>query len=72
MGRDYPHGYDYFRTRCHAAFLRNRDLPPEAAEEWLAKGDYIVKELEALYMLKKYRPLKRRYYDTSASKDEEK
>ena len=32
------------------------------AEQWLAKGDYIVKELEALYMLKKYRTLKRRYY----------
>ena len=32
------------------------------AEEWIAKGDYIVKELEALYMLKKYRTLKRRYY----------
>ena len=32
------------------------------AEEWIAKGDYIVRELEALYMLKKYRTLKRRYY----------
>ena len=28
----------------------------------MAKGDYIIKELEALYMLKKYRTLKRRYY----------
>ena len=26
-------------------------------------GEYIVKELEALYMLKKYRTLKRRYYE---------
>jgi len=26
-------------------------------------GDYIVKELEALYMLRKYRTLKRRYYE---------
>ena len=25
-------------------------------------GDYIVKELEALYLLKKYRTLKRRYH----------
>ena len=31
-------------------------------EEWIAKGEYIIKELEALYMLKKYRTLKRRYY----------
>jgi len=62
LGREYPQGYTYFRDRCHGAFLRNKDLPPKQAEEWLAKGDYIVKELEALYMLKKYRTLKRRYY----------
>ena len=29
------------------------------------QGEYIVKELEALYMLKKYRTLKRRYYPDS-------
>jgi len=62
LGKDYPQGYDYFRTRCHGAFMKNRDLPPEQVDEWLVKGDYIVKELEALYMLKKYRTLKRRYY----------
>jgi len=61
MGRDYPQGYDYFRTRCHGAFMRNKDLGTEEVDQWLAKGDYIVKELEALYMLKKYRTLKRRY-----------
>ena len=58
-------GYDYFRTRCHASFMKNRNLGPEEAEQWLAKGDYIIKELEALYMLKKYRALKRRYYPES-------
>lgn len=26
-------------------------------------GEYVVKEIEALYALKKYRALKRRYYD---------
>ena len=55
-------GYDYFRTRCHATFLRNKDLGPAEVETWIEKGNYIVKELEALYMLKKYRTLKRRYY----------
>jgi len=62
LGRDYPQGYDFFRGKCHGAFLKNKEIPPEQVEEWLAKGDYIVKELEALYMLKKYRTLKRRYY----------
>ena len=26
LGRDYPQGYDFFRSKCHAAFLRNKDL----------------------------------------------
>merc|ERR1712025_599079 len=67
LGRDYPQGYDFFRSKCHATFLRNKDLEEDQVEEWLAKGDYIIKELEALYMLKKYRTLKRRYYDEKAS-----
>ena len=26
LGRDYPQGYDYFRGKCHNAFMRNKDL----------------------------------------------
>ena len=26
LGRDYPQGYDYFRGKCHSAFMRNKDL----------------------------------------------
>jgi len=63
LGREYPQGYDYFRSKCHNAFTKNKNIKgEEQVEEWLAKGDYIIKELEALYMLKKYRTLKRRYY----------
>jgi len=62
LGREYPQGYVYFRDRCHSAFMKNSQLPPDQVEPWLEKGDYIVRELEALYMLKKYRTLKRRYY----------
>ena len=51
--------------RIHGAFLKNRDeKDPQKLQEHVAKGEYIVKELEALYMLRKYRTLKRRYYDT--------
>ena len=50
--------------RIHDAFMRNKDLTdPEQIQQCLEKGDYIVKELEALYMLRKYRTLKSRYYD---------
>lgn len=44
--------------------MKNKDVTDTAEIEMLiARGNYIVKELEALYMLKKYRTLKRRYYD---------
>ena len=63
LGRDYPKGYDYFREKLKSAFLKNKDVTHEKEIEMLlARGDYIVKELQALYMLRKYRTLKKRYY----------
>ncbi|XP_076334188.1 electron transfer flavoprotein regulatory factor 1-like [Tachypleus tridentatus] len=63
LGRDYPKGYDYFRARLKAAFMKNKEVTePAQLEVLLARGQYIIKELEALYMLKKYRTLKKRYY----------
>ena len=65
MGRDYPKEPEVFKIKCHAAFKKNKDIEdPEKIEQLLGHGNYIVKELEALYMLKKYRTLKRRYYDS--------
>lgn len=64
LGKEYPQGADYFRTRLHAAFMKNKDVTDEAdIKALIAKGEYVVKELEALYMLRKYRTLKKRYYD---------
>lgn len=31
-------------------------------------GEFVVKELEALYSLRKYRAMKRRYYDDDEKK----
>lgn len=57
-----PQGPDYFRTRCKNAFLRNSKETDEAKiQQMIQKGDYVVKEIEALYKLKKYRTMKRRY-----------
>lgn len=62
MGRDYPQGYDFFRTRLKKAFQRNRDIrDPEQIHSLVKRGEFVVKEIEALYMLKKYRTLKHRY-----------
>ena len=65
-GREYPLGYDYFRTRCRRAFDRNRQLAqPEDIDRAIAKGQYVVGELEAMWSLNKYRAMKKRYYDTN-------
>ena len=64
LGREYPKGHDYFRTRLKAAFLKNQDVTdPKEIEMLLARGEFVIKEIEALYMLRKYRTLKKRYYE---------
>uniref|UniRef100_T1IXW2 Complex 1 LYR protein domain-containing protein n=1 Tax=Strigamia maritima TaxID=126957 RepID=T1IXW2_STRMM len=64
LGKEYPKGYDYFKARVKPAFMRNKDITdPELIDQKIRHGEFVVKELEALYMLKKYRTLKRRYYD---------
>ncbi|CAG8563050.1 14640_t:CDS:2 [Acaulospora morrowiae] len=63
LGREYPLGYSYFRPRLKKAFLKNRDLAnDDEIKNAIGTGEYVVKELEALYYLKKYRTLKRSYY----------
>ncbi|KAL0267603.1 UNVERIFIED_CONTAM: hypothetical protein PYX00_009830 [Menopon gallinae] len=63
MGRDYPLGYEYFRSRCYRVFLKNsKETDPAKIDQMIKHGEFVIKELEALYMLKKYRTLKSRYY----------
>lgn len=65
MGREYPKGSIFFRDRCHAVFMKNKDVnDPEEIKMLLDRGEYVLKELEALYRLRKYRTLKKRYYDS--------
>ncbi|TRY73129.1 hypothetical protein TCAL_08804 [Tigriopus californicus] len=62
LGRDYPQNPRGFQANVHRVFMKNRDVREEhTIEALIAQGQYVVKELEALYMLKKYRTLKRRY-----------
>lgn len=70
MGKDYPQGYEFFRSRLKNAFQRNSNLTdPEQIKTLVKRGEFVVKEIEALYMLKKYRTLKERYSaDESQSK----
>ncbi|XP_016378685.1 LYR motif-containing protein 5B [Sinocyclocheilus rhinocerous] len=65
LGREYPKGADYSRDRLRAAFAKNKDVhDPEKIKELISRGEFVVKELEALYYLRKYRALKKRYYET--------
>ncbi|XP_053271039.1 LYR motif-containing protein 5A isoform X2 [Pleuronectes platessa] len=63
LGREYPKGAAYFRERLKSAFMKNKDVTdPEQIQKLVARGDFVIKELEALYFLRKYRAIKKRYY----------
>uniref|UniRef100_A0A8C6EWN8 Electron transfer flavoprotein regulatory factor 1 n=1 Tax=Marmota marmota marmota TaxID=9994 RepID=A0A8C6EWN8_MARMA len=63
LGRDYPKGADYFKRRLKNVFLKNKDVKdPEKIKELIERGEFVMKELEALYFLRKYRAMKQRYY----------
>lgn len=64
-GKDWPGagGQQEFRRRVKAAFIKNKDVTStEEIEKLIARGEYVLKEIDALYRLKKYRHLKRNYY----------
>ncbi|KAF3087126.1 hypothetical protein TWF569_001581 [Orbilia oligospora] len=62
LGKGYPLGYNYFRTRCHKAFSKSAGLTKEEdIKNAIARAEYVKKEIEALYYLKKYRAMKERY-----------
>ena len=56
-------GEEYFKTKLKRGFMKNKDeTDPEKIKMLIARGEYVVKEVETLYMLRKYRTLKQRYY----------
>nr|CAD2169839.1 unnamed protein product [Meloidogyne enterolobii] len=64
MGKEYPKGSLWFHQRLKNAFIRNKEIEDEEKiKDLIKRGDYVVKELESLYQLRKYRALKSRYYD---------
>lgn len=62
LGRDYPQGFSYFRPRLHRAFMTNAHLRDEnEIREGIKRAEFVKKEVEALYYLKRYRTLRKRY-----------
>jgi hypothetical protein len=44
MGREYPQGYDYFRTRLHKAFASQQHLTDEAKiKQGIERAEYVKK-----------------------------
>lgn len=62
LGRDYPHGYAYFQPRLHGAFMSRAGLQDEEQIcDGIKRAEFVKRELEALYYLKKYRAMRERY-----------
>ncbi|KAH7095217.1 LYR motif-containing protein 5A [Paraphoma chrysanthemicola] len=62
LGREYPQGYDYYRSRLHKAFASQRDTKDEEQiKKGIKRAEFVKKEIEALYYLKRYRTLRQRY-----------
>ena len=68
---DYPLGHVYFTNRLRKAFHGNAHVNDhQQIERLVERGHFVAKEIEALYTLKKYRSLKKSYYDRDADNDE--
>ncbi|QUC20937.1 uncharacterized protein UV8b_05178 [Ustilaginoidea virens] len=62
LGREYPLGYRYFHARLHHAFMSRADERDEdKIVAAIARAEYVKKEVETLYYLKRYRTLRKRY-----------
>ncbi|RMZ87032.1 hypothetical protein DV736_g5742, partial [Chaetothyriales sp. CBS 134916] len=62
MGKSYPLGYDYYRQRLHKAFMSQAHLRDgREIKKGIERAQYVKKEIEALYYLKKYRTLRKNY-----------
>lgn len=62
MGKHYPLGFDYFRPRLHKAFMSQaNETDEDKIKEGIKRAEFVKKEIEALYYLKKYRTMKQAY-----------
>ncbi|KAI8898883.1 hypothetical protein BC833DRAFT_587897 [Globomyces pollinis-pini] len=63
IGREYPKGHQYFKKGLKGAFMKKKNIPESEIQKSIDHGWFVYKELEALWFLKKYRTLKKNYYD---------
>lgn len=70
VGRDYPHpeGLEYVRRTWKAALRNQINCPSSPIDERVlrkavGKGRFMIREMEGVIQLKKYRTLRKRYGD---------
>ncbi|GAA5908792.1 hypothetical protein JCM6882_008208 [Rhodosporidiobolus microsporus] len=63
LAREYPDPNYPIHKKLHGCFLAHVGGDEEKVEAGIRKAEFIKKELEAMYSLRKYRAMKRNYYD---------
>lgn len=61
VGRDYPTGLSEVRRRAKEEFLKRREAEGDELKRAVSYGRYMLKEMEGVIQLKKYRTMKKRY-----------
>jgi len=61
-GKDYPLGLDWVRAKAKKEFAKNKLVQNEIElKRTIAYGRYLVREMQAVIGLKKYRTIRARY-----------
>ncbi|GAA6011751.1 hypothetical protein JCM10207_004232 [Rhodosporidiobolus poonsookiae] len=66
LAKEYPDPSYPIHQKLHGCFLAHVGADEERLRAGIAKAEFIKKELEAMYSLRKYRAMKRNYYDEPA------
>ncbi|KAM5221428.1 electron transfer flavoprotein regulatory factor 1-like [Ctenodactylus gundi] len=70
LGQEYPKGADYFKRHLKNVFFKSKDVKNlEKIKELTNQREFVIKELEALYFLRKYRAMKQHYYSDTDNTD---
>jgi hypothetical protein len=69
LSREWPTD---LRPQIKQAFMKNRTVQdPEEIRNLIGRGEYVCREIIATYHLRKYRAMKRRYYNEHRDKQME-
>jgi len=63
VGKDYPLGLDWVKTKAKPWIRQNAELTEEREiRKKVGEGRFWVREMQSVIKMKKYRTMKKRYY----------